>query len=87
MDDVQKLEDLVTHTQTIIERIREESKKDLDIQKDDMRTYLKGFTKDEIRKHLEQYQQLVKSFQQFFDVDDIASLFDRKADLELLRRV
>jgi hypothetical protein len=36
---------------------------------------------------LEQYEKVRTSFEPFFDAEDLGSLLDRKADLELIRRI
>lgn len=36
---------------------------------------------------MKKYGQVVKNFQQFFDQDDFVQLLNRKADLELIRRL
>lgn len=43
-------------------------------------------TKEVVLK-LQEYEQVAKSFSQFFSQDDIGALIDRKADLELVRRI
>ena len=35
----------------------------------------------------EQYDSVKRDFQQFFGQDELTSILDRKADLELLRRI
>lgn len=42
---------------------------------------------DKIDDKLKQYEQVTKSFSQFFGQDDLSSLLDRKADIELISRL
>ena len=43
--------------------------------------------KTQLTAYFEQYDKVAKSFQQFFSVEELGSLLDRKADLELIRRI
>ena len=36
---------------------------------------------------LEKYDMVTKRFQQFFDQEDLGALIDRKADIEIVRRM
>ena len=42
---------------------------------------------EEIERKLGHYERVTKAFSQFFNQEDIGALIDRKADLELVRRV
>lgn len=40
-----------------------------------------------IDEHFARYEKITSSFQQFFNQDELSTLIDRKADLELVRRI
>ncbi len=40
-----------------------------------------------ILERLKNYEKVTKNFEQFFDQGDLGTLIDRKADIELFRRV
>ena len=41
----------------------------------------------ELLSKLDSYEQVVKSFSKFFDTDELAAVLERKADMELVRRL
>ena len=41
----------------------------------------------QVQNRFEQYDRVTKNFKQFFDQSDLGALLDRKADLELIRRI
>ena len=41
----------------------------------------------QLQKKLDQYDKVTANFKQFFDQDDLGALIDRKADIELFKRV
>ena len=45
------------------------------------------YTDHKVEMKLLEYDKVAKSFRQFFDQDEIATLLDRKADIELIRRI
>ena len=41
----------------------------------------------ELKNQMDKYERVTKSFEQFFNQEDMGALIDRKADLELVRRL
>ena len=41
----------------------------------------------ELKNQLDKYEKVTKSFEQFFNQEDMGALIDRKADLELVKRL
>lgn len=41
----------------------------------------------ELLNKLDSYEQVVHSFSKFFDTDELAAVLERKADMELVRRL
>ena len=42
---------------------------------------------DKLETELQKYDKVYKTFQQFFDADELGALIDRKADNELIYRL
>ena len=53
----------------------------------DFKDNFTDFCNETIDEKLENYDKVAKDFQQFFNQREICELFDRKADLELIRRI
>mgnify|MGYP000995655301 CR=1 FL=1 len=55
--------------------------------KDNIGVLTKDIMHDLISSRFRKYDNLCKTFEQFFDREELSSLIDRKADIELIKRL
>ena len=61
--------------------------RDLQEFKDNIGVLTKDIMNDLISSRFRKYDNLCKTFEQFFDREELSSLIDRKADIELIKRL